>query len=107
MTLTCKAKVITRKISEFENEKLMCESRLIIFFVFDLRNSRLSHTLVLSGHMVRKVDAGSSLGDDMFRKGDGRYLSGYKDGKGRDEKLLALTVLVCIGEVQWLFGEDS
>lgn len=39
------------------------------FSMFAVRNLRLSHTLVLSGHMIRKVDAGSSLGDDMFRKG--------------------------------------
>jgi hypothetical protein len=52
--------------------------------------------------MVRKVHAGNSLGDHMFRKGDERYLSGYLDGKGRDEKVLAPTMLVCIGEVQWV-----
>lgn len=56
------------------------------FSVFDLRNLRLSHTLVLSGHMIRKIDAGSSLGDYMFGKSDGRYLSGYMGEKGRDEK---------------------
>jgi hypothetical protein len=57
--------------------------------------------------MVRKVDAANSLGDDMFRKGEGRYLSGHMDGNGGDEKVLALSVLVCIGEVQWLIGEDG
>jgi hypothetical protein len=62
--------------------------------------------MVLSGHMVRKVDAGNSLGDDMFKKGVGRYLSGYMDGKGRDEEVLAPSVLVCICEFQW-FGEDG
>lgn len=29
----------------------------------------------------------------------------WKEGRG--EKVLAPVVLVCLGEIQWLFGEDS
>jgi hypothetical protein len=49
--------------------------------------------------MVRKVDAENSLGGVMFRKDGGRYLSGHMDGKGMDEKVLTVTVFICIGEV--------
>jgi hypothetical protein len=38
--------------------------------------------------MVRKIDAGNSLGDHVIRKGYGRYVSGHMNRKGRDEKVV-------------------